>query len=98
MEEKNFNIEFTFSYKGEKEPTIAYTSAQYIKPSESKMDIKEVYDKNETLVRGDIQLALSKITSKKEALLLTNLEVKNEDEIVFKASEYEILHIPPMNK
>ena len=98
MEETNFNIEFTFSYKGETEPTIAYTSAQYIKPSESKMNIKEVYDKNETFVRGDIQPALSKITSKEESLLLTDLKVKYEGETVFEASEYEILHIPPMNK
>ena len=57
-----------------------------------------MYDKNETFVRGDIQPELSKFTSKEEPLLLTDLEVKYEGEIVFKASEYEILHIPPMNK
>lgn len=97
MNDNKFNICISFSYKEKPYGLCFYTSALYNKVNE-KVDIKEIYAKNELLVRGDIQPLMSFITNNIEPLFLKDLEVEYDGSIVYKASKYEVWHIPPMNK
>ena len=98
MNDNKFNICISFFYKGKPYGLCFYTSASYNKVNKEKINDKEVYAKNEPIVRGDIQLLLSFITNKVASLYLKDLEVEYNGEIVYKASEYEVCYIPPMNK
>jgi len=98
MENDKFNICISFSYKGEPYGLCFHTSTLYIKPNKEKFDKDDLYMRNEPLVRGDIQLLLSSITNKIDRLFLKNIEVIYDGKVVYEASEYEVWHIPPMNK
>lgn len=97
MFDGKFNICISFSYKGKPYGLHFYTSALYNK-IDDEVGVDSVYAKNEPLVRGDIQLLMSFITNRIEPLFLEDLEVEYDGVIVYKASEYEVWHIPPMNK
>ena len=98
MNNNKFNIFISFSYKGKPYGLCFYTSTLYNKPDKEKFDKNDLYARNELLVRGDIQLLLSFITNKPQSLYLKDLEVEYDGEIVYKASESKVWHIPPMNR
>ena len=98
MDNNKFNICISFSYKGNPYKLCFYTSNIYNKPNQKNLNEKDLYTRNELLVRGDIQPLLSSITNKNELLFLRNLEVVYDGQVVYKVSEYEVWHIPPMNK
>jgi len=98
MDENQLNISISFSYKDKPFRLHFYTTSSYNKSNEKKMDVKDLYDENEPIVRGDIQILLSTITKDRKPLFLRNLKVKYEGELVFEKTEYELFHIPPMNK
>ncbi len=98
MDNNKINICISFIYKKKPYKLCFYTSSIYNKPSRKELSENDLYARNELLVRGDIQPLLSTITNRNELLLLRNLEVTYDGQIVYKASEYEVWHIPPMNK
>ena len=95
MGDNKFNICISFLYKGKPYKLCFHTSALYNKADKEKEDKKDIYAENELLVRGDIQLLMSFITDRLESLFLKDLEVEYDGDIVYKASEYEVWHIPP---
>ena len=98
MYENQFNISISFSYKDKPFRLNFYTTASYNKSNGKKMDVKDLYDENEAIVIGDIQILLSTITNDSKPLFLRNLKVEYEGELVFEKTEYEVFHVPPMSK
>ena len=101
MEEEKLNIRISFLHKGKPYELAFQSSDLYRKPKKLNVDninLQESYKENELIIRGYMQPLLSMITSRLNPLFLTKVILEYDCEVVFEAKEYDVTHIPSMNK